>query len=72
MFAGIDVDHAGCGVAGLAHDRVRVSAAAEGLGDEPCLKYPRFCSYAVTRAGVADSLGCEMSIRVVSYSAGGM
>ena len=35
------------------------------------LKYPRFCSYSVARAGVGWLAGCEVPVRAASYSAGG-
>ncbi|WP_071289669.1 hypothetical protein [Mycolicibacterium llatzerense] len=50
-----------------------VSAMVWGYGDRgygPVPNYPRFCSYVVTRAGAAFSLGCEVPVRVASYSAG--
>jgi hypothetical protein len=35
------------------------------------VKYPRFCSYSVARAGVGWLAGCEVAARAASYSAGG-
>ncbi len=53
----------------IAKDQLGLSSSGYGLllG----VKYPRFCSYLVARAGVGWLAGCEAPVRAASYSAGG-